>query len=207
MPLINATLRGDVKAAERSIKGADIHEDDDYALRFAAANGNFEIVKLLLENGADVHAMSDYPLRWASENGHSEIVKLLLEKGANVHAVNNTPICFAVLHEHLRIVKMLLDKGADMYVCDNYPIRAACKGSQRGIIRLFLKKGIDVHFRNNYLFWLANHFEITKELTRWSFPDNEFLYSTSGLVLKESFFWNLPKQMIEEVSRCLFSLN
>jgi ankyrin repeat protein len=43
----------------------------------ASRYGHAEIVKLLLENGADVHAENDSALRWASERGHTEIVKLL----------------------------------------------------------------------------------------------------------------------------------
>ena len=42
-------------------------------------------MKLLLEKGANVHADDDLALRWASEFGHHAVVKLLLEKGANVH--------------------------------------------------------------------------------------------------------------------------
>jgi ankyrin repeat protein len=34
---------------------------------------------VLLEHGADVHADNDSALRWASGNGHTDIVKLLQE--------------------------------------------------------------------------------------------------------------------------------
>ena len=46
------------------------------ALRCAAENGHFEVVKLLVEKGADIHALNDYALRYAAENGHLEVVKL-----------------------------------------------------------------------------------------------------------------------------------
>ena len=38
------------------------------------------------EHGADVHANDDYALRWAARFGHVNTVKVLLDKGAYVHA-------------------------------------------------------------------------------------------------------------------------
>lgn len=53
----------------------------------ASANGNTEIVKMLLEKGADVDFFDkrgNTALMEASDNGHTAIVKLLLKKGADV---------------------------------------------------------------------------------------------------------------------------
>ena len=67
-----------VKVIDELIKsGADIHADNDYALRWASGHGHKEIVELLIKSGADIHAGNDYALRWAAENGHKEIVELL----------------------------------------------------------------------------------------------------------------------------------
>jgi ankyrin repeat protein len=54
--------------------GADLHADDDNALRWAS------------QNGAHLHAEDDYALQWASQNGHLAVVELLLEHGADLHA-------------------------------------------------------------------------------------------------------------------------
>ena len=56
---------------------ANIHADDNYALKYASDYGHIDIVNLLIERGANIHAENDYALRWASYNGHIEIVKLL----------------------------------------------------------------------------------------------------------------------------------
>ena len=48
-------------------------------LKKAASDGYPEIVKVLLENGADVHANNDEALRYASQDGHVETVKILLD--------------------------------------------------------------------------------------------------------------------------------
>ena len=49
-------------------------------------NGRLDQVIIALKNGADIHADNDDALRWASKNGHLEVVKYLVENGANIHA-------------------------------------------------------------------------------------------------------------------------
>ena len=58
-------------------EGADIHADDDKALRLAGKYGYTEIVILLLKYGADIHALNNYALGEASHYGYTEIAKLL----------------------------------------------------------------------------------------------------------------------------------
>ena len=64
----------------------NIHADDDFALIYAAKNGNLELVKFLVDKGANIHADDDYALRYAAENGHLEVVQYLIDKGADIHA-------------------------------------------------------------------------------------------------------------------------
>ncbi|MEK0338440.1 MAG: ankyrin repeat domain-containing protein, partial [Nitrosopumilus sp.] len=70
----NGFLPGVKKAIER---GADVHTDEDEALRHASAYGHYNIVALLLDNGADIHAIHDQALRSASLFDHSDVVELL----------------------------------------------------------------------------------------------------------------------------------
>lgn len=58
--------------------GADIEDEEDSPLRWAASSGNTEAVRLLLAAGADVHALNDAALRGAVELGRTECVRLLL---------------------------------------------------------------------------------------------------------------------------------
>lgn len=58
-------------------QGAQVDEAD---LPRCVANGNVEVVKMLLENGADAAATDEggwTPLHLASRNGHLEITMLL----------------------------------------------------------------------------------------------------------------------------------
>ncbi len=57
--------------------GADVHTDNDIALRLASRYGHLEAVKILLDAGANIHAKDNEALRWAKYKGHTEIVELL----------------------------------------------------------------------------------------------------------------------------------
>jgi ankyrin repeat protein len=89
---------------------ADIHVDDDYALRWASMNGHLSVVECLIYHrasdgwrhlgDADIHASNDSALRLASIYGHLAVTECLIKNGAvsatpnlgvaaNVHAQND----------------------------------------------------------------------------------------------------------------------
>lgn len=88
--LIQAVKNRDIaKATELLTQRADVNIKDDRGvtvLMSASAQGDIEIVKILLANGADVNVKGydgDYSaLVAASESDHSEIVELLKKAGA-----------------------------------------------------------------------------------------------------------------------------
>src|SRR3990172_8474336 len=87
MQLIRAAEKGYLSLVKEVLdRGADIHAENDQALRWAAEKGYLDVVKLLLDRGADIHAENDYALRLAAEYGQLDVVKLLLDRGANIHA-------------------------------------------------------------------------------------------------------------------------
>lgn len=92
--------------------GADVHAEDDYALRISSSNGHYDTVRLLLNNDADVHAIYDEALRLASEHGLSDIVKLLLDNGADVHAEEDEAVRMAEANGFEDVVRLLLYYGA-----------------------------------------------------------------------------------------------
>ena len=111
-----ASGRGHLEVVNELLKaGADIHYDDEAALRHASENGHLEVVRCLLESGANIHAENDYAFRFASYNGNLEIVKFLLESGANVHAVDdyslkeNSSLRWARENGHTEVVEFLED--------------------------------------------------------------------------------------------------
>jgi len=68
-------------------KGADIHADEDYALRSASKKGNLRIVKYLIKNGADINAKDDDALKNAVRNGNTKTSNYLIQSGANPNVV------------------------------------------------------------------------------------------------------------------------
>ena len=48
-----------------------------YKLIEASRTGNLDLIKDLISKGADIHAQDDEALRWASKHGHLEIVNYL----------------------------------------------------------------------------------------------------------------------------------
>lgn len=101
-------LAQDYELTNELIKvGANIHADNDFALRWAARNGRLRVVKLLLKKSANIHAYNDAALCLAARNGRLEIVKLLLESGADIHVNNNCVLSWAAEKYHLEIVNFL----------------------------------------------------------------------------------------------------
>ena len=90
--------------------GADVHADDDYALRWASENGHLEVVEFLVGIGFDIHANNDYAFRIASENGHVEVVKFLVKIGADIHASNDYALRLASANGRLEVVMFLVEK-------------------------------------------------------------------------------------------------
>ena len=57
-------------------------------------------VNVLLAAGANVHAQNDMALRVASKKGHVDVVQILLAAGADVHAQNDTALLWASEWDH-----------------------------------------------------------------------------------------------------------
>ncbi len=95
-------------------QGADIHIDDDEALKLAS-RGHLDVVKYLLEQGADIHIDDDFPLIEASAYGYLEVVKYLVSQGANIHAQDDDAMIIAIIRGHLEIVKYLVSQGANIH--------------------------------------------------------------------------------------------
>lgn len=89
------------------------------ALWVACLNGNFEVVRLLLEYRAD-HGKAcdgDTPLIVACSDGNEDIVKCLLEMRADCNQLDsrgNPPLAVAAISENSNLVSRLLEAGADV---------------------------------------------------------------------------------------------
>ena len=120
--------------------------------------GQFDIVKLLIENGADISSRifnSCTPLHTAVLEKHFEITKLLLQNGADVHAklidsknLDNTPLhaaCWAQADGQKEIVEILIEFGANVNAEDGFNWTALHLAAKNGfdlVVKVLLTKGI-----------------------------------------------------------------
>lgn len=93
--LFQQVERGDHQAVAKALdEGSDIEMQDRFGmglLHRAAAGGDLEMLRLLLERGASPNAASDVgntPLMLAAANGHLAAVELLLKQGADPERQN-----------------------------------------------------------------------------------------------------------------------
>lgn len=131
-------------------------------LAIAAAQGNLEAVKYLLENCKIPVDDKEYnsksktesgwtALQWAANNNHKDIVAHLIEKGATIDITmddnGDTPLRLASQNGHKEIVELLLFKGADPKVESKKgwtALHFAARLGQTAVIPSLLKSGLAV---------------------------------------------------------------
>jgi ankyrin repeat protein len=143
--LIQGSLEGILfYVIEAHEQGVNVSFLDDWALRRAAANGHFEIVRYLVEvGGANISALEDEAFRLAARNGHLDVVRYLVERGANIFARENEALRRAAANGHLDVVKYLVESGADISARDNEALREAEANGHLDIVKYLLSKEAD----------------------------------------------------------------
>ena len=101
-----ASLHGKINTVKLLLKDGRIKLTNN-ALIYAKKY--IEIVKILLDNGVNPCTDNNYIIKWASSEGNYELVKLLLEHEKIDPCIeNNTLLRHAIHYGHLDIVKLLL---------------------------------------------------------------------------------------------------
>lgn len=108
------------------------------ALMMAAYKHNLTAVQALLDKGAAVNRPGWTPLHYAAAAGDDEITRLLLEHGARVDAVSPpasgayTPLMMAAREGHDRTALLLIDHGADAKLSNSEGLTAAQLAQRAG---------------------------------------------------------------------------
>lgn len=119
--------------------GSLAYGDDQAAeLLQAAAAGDANLVKQLLDKGANIEATSKEgatPLMWAAMYGHPEVVRVLLERGAKVNArtpAGITALEGAASQGNPAVIRLLLQAGADPNAADKQGVTPLIVAQSRG---------------------------------------------------------------------------
>lgn len=107
-----------------------VREGDFESLHAAAATGDEDAVRRLIDSGADVteaDAEGATPLHLAAFGGHTAIIQLLLDAGGRLLSRDHfgfTPLHAAAREGHLDAVKLLVERGADLEARDENGLTA-----------------------------------------------------------------------------------
>ncbi|KAL9611237.1 MAG: hypothetical protein Q9167_004120 [Letrouitia subvulpina] len=129
-------------------------------LNAAAARGNIERVKTLIEKGADPNLRANQKewtsLQLACLFQHDDVFKLLLEHGCdvNAHGKYGTPLQAAAYRGKKSMVRDLLHRGADIKVSNQgrygHALQAAAIRGHDESVRFLVKHGADVNVRGGW---------------------------------------------------------
>lgn len=127
--------------------------DPDYALQWAAADGQTAIIRLLLKRGAKATATARdgwTALHATCSSGHAAAARMLLDVGADVHADADgagTPLHWAAKSGSVAVAKMLLKRQAAIGAKTDSEWTAlhwAARFGHEEMARLLVAKGADV---------------------------------------------------------------
>lgn len=140
----------DAASAKSKLSAMGLEVSIDRLVQYAA-QGDENVVKLLLEAGVDVTAADPQrqvtALHNAAAQGHLKLVQLFLDKGASVDAQDwngSTPLIFAAGQGKVDVMKVLLARGAKVDVKPkNGPtaLVAAVYAGNAQAIRMLLEAG------------------------------------------------------------------
>ncbi|KAJ3073008.1 hypothetical protein HK102_006125, partial [Quaeritorhiza haematococci] len=141
-PFYWATLVSDLRLVGLILKrgGVDVHYRYDMILCVAAACGNVEVAKMLLEVDCPKESGGSL-LNYAAKFGHMDMVELVLTCGCDVRTGLDTALVWAAVNGHRRMAELLIDHGADLHMDNDRPFRAACYENRLELAQFLLDRG------------------------------------------------------------------
>lgn len=173
---IISTIYSKLPEIKKSIvDGADIHVNNDYALKFISGGYDLDIIKFLNENGANIDRVDEYRLSMmlGSHKHYNpvdlDIVKFLVEKGADIHADDDYALKASSGLGRLDIVKILFENGANIHADDDYALKTSSEKGYLNIVKFLIENGADIHAGNDDALRLSSknrHFKIIYYLVK-----------------------------------------
>jgi len=120
-------------------KGGNIKNRNDLFL-LACYNGNFEIVKILVENNADVRYKDNQAVISVIERDCFDIATFLIENNADVFAQNNRAL-LGYPNPNISRIEFLVKYGADVTIQNNILMYKASTFDNLPLMKYLLSKG------------------------------------------------------------------
>jgi len=123
------------------------------SLHEAAADGDFDQVKLHISNSVDVNSKDKRgraALHRAAYPGHTEVARLLIEHGADVNVedkLKRTPLEHAAVASRTQVVRLLIEKGANVNARNKRgatPLHVAANSADKDTVEVLIDKGANV---------------------------------------------------------------
>ncbi|KAF1790050.1 Ankyrin repeat-containing domain [Phytophthora cactorum] len=158
-------------------------------LHDAAASGNIDSVKSLVEQDVDIDTQDAYgktPLMYAAENGHLDVVQYLVKQGADKKKQDNggrIPLVVAADKGKHEVAWYLFEQGVDKAAEDddgNTPLLEAARWGHLDMVRFLVEQGADKDTKNEYgktslICMLENgHLGLVKEVCKIGSKDQWF---------------------------------
>jgi ankyrin repeat protein len=134
--------------------GADVHADDDSALRCASGRGYLDMIKYLVGIGANIHARGGQALKWASSRNRLDVIKYLIGVGADIHATNDDAFFAAInrtidclyppMDSHLDMVKFLVGNGANIHARGDQILQFYLQKNHSDVVEYLVEQGANI---------------------------------------------------------------
>uniref|UniRef100_A0A7S0HH37 Cyclic nucleotide-binding domain-containing protein n=1 Tax=Hanusia phi TaxID=3032 RepID=A0A7S0HH37_9CRYP len=181
LSLSYAATAGDLEEVRRMLrKGVGINAcnyDGKTIMHMAAAEGNYRVVELLLEEGADKNQKDRWgntPLQDAVNANQGPVVQLLVQWKSTLNTENaSSRLCTAASQGDLETLKLWLEHGVDPNACDcdmRTPLHVAASEGYDKIVEYLIAKGSNVNAVDRWKFTplqaavAAGHVQVAEEI-------------------------------------------
>jgi ankyrin repeat protein len=140
-------------------RGANVRntsQNGESALKFAAYEGRFDVIELLLEAGADREQLQWTELMEAIVFGSVEETKQLIDAGADLAALDfcwRTPWIFSLQVGEIEKVKLLLASGANEFdggETEKPPLMYVVENNHAEVLEYLIQQGFDANEVDRY---------------------------------------------------------
>jgi len=122
--------------------------------------------KHLVECGADIHIDNDRALRWSIENGYIDIFKYLIENRASINNINLSSVLINSLENgHTNMVKFIINNyKINISTLKQSMLRLSIQTGNLDLVKYFIENGANIHYDNDSVINISRMYVNNKEI-------------------------------------------